>query len=133
MSTSITPFLMFTGNAGAALELYTSVFPDSEIEEIEPDDLGEGETDGMALPTIFRLQNQRFMCIDSPVEHAFSFTPAISLFVDFQSVDELERVYARLSEDGQVLMPLDAYPFSQRFTWINDRFGVSWQLNLVRD
>ena len=68
MSTSITPFLMFTGNAGAALELYTSVFPDSEIEEIEPDDLGEGETDGMALPTIFRLQNQRFMCIDSPVE-----------------------------------------------------------------
>jgi predicted 3-demethylubiquinone-9 3-methyltransferase (glyoxalase superfamily) len=59
------------------------------------------------------------------------FTPASSTFVDFDSVAELERVFGILSEGCQVLMPLDNYGFSQRFGWLNDRFGVSWQLNLA--
>ncbi len=128
---TITPFLMFTGQAEAAMNLYASIFPDAEIEQIERNPAGEGEAQGTITRALFRLQNQRFMCIDSPDVHAFSFTPAISLFVDFDSVAELERAFEQLAEDGQVLMPLDAYPFSSRFAWINDRFGVSWQLNLL--
>jgi predicted 3-demethylubiquinone-9 3-methyltransferase (glyoxalase superfamily) len=71
------------------------------------------------------------MCSDSPVKHQFSFTPASSTFIDFDSVAELERVFSVLSAGGQVLMPLDNYGFSQRFGWVNDRFGLSWQLNLA--
>ena len=51
--------------------------------------------------------------------------------VDFDSAAELERVFAMLADGGQVLMPLDDYGFSKRFGWLNDRFGVSWQLNLA--
>jgi predicted 3-demethylubiquinone-9 3-methyltransferase (glyoxalase superfamily) len=71
------------------------------------------------------------MCSDSPVKHGFSFTPSSSTFVDFDSPAELERVFGLLSEGGQVLTPLANYGFSERFGWLNDRFGVSWQLNLA--
>ena len=72
----------------------------------------------------------RYMCSDSPVKHGFSFTPSSSTFVDFDSEAELERTYRVLADGGHVLMPLGNYGFSKRFGWLNDRFGVSWQLNL---
>jgi predicted 3-demethylubiquinone-9 3-methyltransferase (glyoxalase superfamily) len=71
------------------------------------------------------------MCIDSPVKHEFTFTPAMSLFVDCQSEDELKRLYSELAAAGSVLMPIENYGFSRRFAWVSDRFGVSWQLNLA--
>jgi predicted 3-demethylubiquinone-9 3-methyltransferase (glyoxalase superfamily) len=64
------------------------------------------------------------------VKHAFTFTPAFSFFVDCESEEELKRLYAALSADGATLMPLGNYGFSRQFAWVNDRFGVSWQLNL---
>jgi predicted 3-demethylubiquinone-9 3-methyltransferase (glyoxalase superfamily) len=70
------------------------------------------------------------MCIDSPVKHNFTFTPAMSLFVDCADEAELDTLFAKLSEGGQVLMPLDNYGFSRKFGWLADKFGVSWQLNL---
>ena len=63
-------------------------------------------------------------------KHAFTFTPSFSLFVDFTSADTLDAAFGNLSEYGTILMPLDNYGFSRRFGWCNDRFGVSWQLNL---
>jgi predicted 3-demethylubiquinone-9 3-methyltransferase (glyoxalase superfamily) len=72
------------------------------------------------------------MCTDSPIPHDFSFTPSMSLFVDCTDKDELQRAFEQLSSDGEVLMPLDDYGFSQQFGWVNDRFGVSWQLNLTK-
>jgi predicted 3-demethylubiquinone-9 3-methyltransferase (glyoxalase superfamily) len=79
----------------------------------------------------FTLNGREFRCIDSPVKHDFTFTPAISLFVDCATASEVDALFAKLSAGGRVLMPLDAYPFSRRFAWVNDRFGVSWQLSLV--
>jgi predicted 3-demethylubiquinone-9 3-methyltransferase (glyoxalase superfamily) len=70
------------------------------------------------------------MCIDSPVKHQFTFTPSFSFFVDCASEDDLRRLAAALGEGGPVLMALANYGFSRLFTWVNDRFGVSWQLNL---
>ena len=64
------------------------------------------------------------------MKHDFTFTPAMSLFVDCDNTEELERAFAALSEGGKVFMPLDDYGFSKRFGWCSDRFGVSWQLNL---
>jgi predicted 3-demethylubiquinone-9 3-methyltransferase (glyoxalase superfamily) len=72
------------------------------------------------------------MCIDSNVQHGFTFTPALSLYVTCASEDEIDQLFGRLSEGGQVLMPLSAYPFSPKFAWVADRYGVSWQLTLVQ-
>jgi predicted 3-demethylubiquinone-9 3-methyltransferase (glyoxalase superfamily) len=71
------------------------------------------------------------MCIDSPATHDFAFTTSMSLYVQCDSDVEIERLYGALGEGGQVLMPLDSYGFSPKFGWVNDRFGVSWQLTLV--
>jgi len=62
--------------------------------------------------------------------HEFTFTPAVSLFVQCEDEAELDRLHAALSEGGGELMPPGDYGFSRKFTWVNDRFGVSWQLNL---
>jgi predicted 3-demethylubiquinone-9 3-methyltransferase (glyoxalase superfamily) len=69
------------------------------------------------------------LCIDRPVKHAFGFSPAISLFVDCGSETEIVRLFTKLVEGGQILMPLDCYPFSNKYAWVSDQFGVSWQLN----
>jgi predicted 3-demethylubiquinone-9 3-methyltransferase (glyoxalase superfamily) len=79
----------------------------------------------------FSIAGQTILCIDSPVKHGFTFTPAMSLFVACESAEQLEKLVTAFGEEGTFLMPLDNYGFSQRFAWINDRYGVSWQLNLA--
>jgi predicted 3-demethylubiquinone-9 3-methyltransferase (glyoxalase superfamily) len=64
------------------------------------------------------------------MKHGFTFTPSISLFVDCESEAELDAAFGVLSEGGKILMPPSNYGFSTKFTWVSDRFGVSWQLNL---
>ena len=73
------------------------------------------------------------MCIDSSMKHDFTFTPAISLYITCASEDEINRLFEKLSQDGEVFMPLTAYPFSEKFGWVADKYGVSWQLNLERN
>jgi predicted 3-demethylubiquinone-9 3-methyltransferase (glyoxalase superfamily) len=119
------------GRAQAALDLYFATFPESRAVSIERYAEGQPGPAGTIKVAVFLLCGREFMCSDSPVKHNFSFTPANSTFIEFDSVAELERVFAALSEGGQVLMPLDNYGFSKRFGWLNDRFGVSWQLNLA--
>jgi predicted 3-demethylubiquinone-9 3-methyltransferase (glyoxalase superfamily) len=121
---------MFTGAAAAAMELYAAVFPEFRVERIER----YGEGDAGAPGTVRRADvvfgQHRLVVIDSPVKHAFTFTPSMSLFVDFDSADALDSAFARLAQGGQVYMAIADYGFSQRFGWCGDRFGVSWQLNL---
>lgn len=120
--------LMFDGRAEEAMGFYVSLLPNSEILECVRYEGGENK--GKIQQASFTLDGREFICIDTPVKHDFSFTPATSIFVDCASGEELGRLYAALSEDGHVFMPLGNYGFSQRFGWISDRFGVSWQLNL---
>jgi predicted 3-demethylubiquinone-9 3-methyltransferase (glyoxalase superfamily) len=122
---------MFDGQAEEAMRFYTGVFDDSQIEAIEHYQAGEPGAEGTVKQAMFRLDQQTFRCIDSSVEQPFTFTPAISLFVECETATAIEKVFARLSDGGTILMPLDAYPFSERFGWLTDRFGVSWQLNLA--
>ncbi|MFD1206422.1 MULTISPECIES: VOC family protein [Sporosarcina] len=124
MAKSITTFLMFEGKAKQAMDFYQSLFPNSEIQQI---DYAE---DGTVRLATFILNGETFMCIDSSVHHAFTFTPSISMFVECDSIDELERLFHRLSEGGQVLMDLGEIPGSEKFGWVQDQFGVSWQLNV---
>jgi len=131
MKAKVTPFLMFEGRAEEAMTFYVSLLPDSGIQHITrygPE--GPGKEGSVVLAT-FTLAGQQFKCIDSTVKHAFTFTPALSIYINCASEAEIDTLFGRLSEGGQVLMPLAAYPFSPRFGWLNDRFGVSWQLNLA--
>ena len=72
----------------------------------------------------FVVQGQTFMCVDSPVKHDFTFTPAMSLFVDCADEAEIDELFSKLSNGGQILMPLDKYSFSRKFGWLSDKFGV---------
>ncbi|AIF47109.1 VOC family protein [Dyella japonica] len=126
-----TPFLMFQGgNAQAALDLYVATFPGSRMLSVNRFTAGDIGPEGSIKTARFVLCGSEFMCSDSPIEHAFSFTPSSSIFVEFDAAEALDRTFAVLSDGGEVLMPLDDYGFSRRFGWVNDRFGVSWQLSL---
>ncbi|HEU4699391.1 MAG TPA: VOC family protein [Gemmatimonadales bacterium] len=131
MAHSVSTFLMFTGQAEAAMQFYQSLFPGATIRGLQRWAAGEAGPAGQVKQAELELQGHRLRCFDSPPVHDFTFTPAVSLFVECESEAELDAVFARLADGGQVLMPLGAYGFSRKFGWTNDRFGVSWQLNLA--
>jgi len=122
--------LMFAGEASSAMELYASIFPNFRVEQLERYAPSEPGAEGLVKRADVSFGDHALVVIDSPVKHDFTFTPAMSLFVDCDNTEELERAFAALSEGGKVFMPLDDYGFSKRFGWCSDRFGVSWQLNL---
>jgi predicted 3-demethylubiquinone-9 3-methyltransferase (glyoxalase superfamily) len=123
---------MFDGKAEEAMNLYTSLFKDSAIISISRYGAKEAGTEGTVRHATFTIHGQTFMCIDSSVMHAFTFTPAMSLFVNCETEDEMDTLFEKLSQDGEILMPLNSYPFSEKFAWINDRYGVSWQLSFAK-
>lgn len=130
MSRHISTFLMFEGMAEEAMRFYVSLFKGSAITAIEKYGPGEMGAEGSVKKASFTLAGHEMACIDSPTNHAFTFTPSISLFVQCEDAAEFERALAALSERGTMLMPPGNYGFSTRFAWLNDRYGVSWQLNV---
>jgi predicted 3-demethylubiquinone-9 3-methyltransferase (glyoxalase superfamily) len=121
---------MFEGRAEEALRLYTGLFAGAEILRVERWGAGEPGREGSIKRAHFKLAGHDPVCSDSPIHHGFSFTPSVSLFVECRDEAELDTAYEQLADGGQVLMPLGSYGFSRKFGWVNDRFGVSWQLNL---
>ena len=128
----ITTFLMFEGQAEAAMNFYTSLFAGSKVLSLERYGPNEPGAEGTVKHATFSLGGQEFMCIDSNVKHGFTFTAAMSLYVKCETDAQIDHLFATLSQGGQVFMPLDRYPFSPKFGWVSDKFGVSWQLNLVQ-
>jgi predicted 3-demethylubiquinone-9 3-methyltransferase (glyoxalase superfamily) len=129
MAHAVSPFLMFEGVAEEAMKFYVLLFS-GEIVSIARYGPGEPGPEGSIKRADFTLAGQHVICIDSHVRHQFTFTPAMSLFVECGSETELDQLFVELSANGQVFMPPGNYGFSSRFTWISDRFGVSWQLNV---
>ncbi|MCR2807237.1 VOC family protein [Paenibacillus soyae] len=124
-------FLMFDGQAEEAMNFYVSLFPNSEVLTLAhygPEGPG---AEGTVMHAAFTLNGQEYMCIDSNIKHDFTFTPAISLYVNCSSEEEIDTLYAKLAEGGGALMPLGSYGFSRKFGWVVDRFGVAWQLNFA--
>lgn len=143
MQQKIVPSLWFDKDAEEAMNFYVSVFSKpqtntggSRIISIKryPDEVPEEFMKGMegkVLTGIFELAGYRFMALDGgPI---FTFTPAISFFVLCSSAEEADAYWSDLSDGGTVLMPLDAYPFSAKYGWLQDKYGVSWQIILVTD
>jgi predicted 3-demethylubiquinone-9 3-methyltransferase (glyoxalase superfamily) len=130
MQITAAPFLMFEGKAEEAINFYVSVVPDSHVISIDRYGAGGPGPEGTVILGRASIAGLTVLFSDSYVKHAFTFTPSISLFVTCRSEDEIERLSATLAKGGAELMPLASYGFSRKFAWVNDRFGVSWQLNL---
>ena len=118
MKNMIYPCLWFNGVAKKAAEFYCSVFNNSII------------TSDNGLAVIFESSGQKFMCLNGGPE--FTFNPSVSFFVICETEEETDKTWKALSEGGTELMPLDKYDWSTRYGWIQDRFGISWQLSLGR-
>lgn len=115
-----TPQFMFQGALADAIALWSKAFPDITITELS------GQEEPRRVKAT--IAGQELFLFDSPAQHDFTFTPSISLIIVCDQATDVDRLGAVLGEGGQVFMPLDSYPFSPRFTWVADRFGVSWQL-----
>ena len=128
--TDVSILLMFEGRAEEAMNFYVSLIPESNIEFISRFGDGEPGPEGSIRQAVFSIANRKFRCIDSFVHHDFTFTPATTVHISTDIETEVDRIFNALAIDGSVLMPLNAYPFSKKFGWVTDRFGVSWQINL---
>lgn len=127
----ITPHLWYDTEAKEAAEFYCSLFPDSKITNLTTlHDTPSGDCDVVS----FQLSGQPFMAISAGPY--FKFNPSVSFFLNFDpSRDKnarknLDATWETLSNGGSVLMELDKYPFSERFGWLQDKYGLSWQLIL---
>jgi predicted 3-demethylubiquinone-9 3-methyltransferase (glyoxalase superfamily) len=128
----IVPHLWFDKEAKKAAEFYTSIFPDSKIAGVTSiHETPSGDSDIVS----FELWGQQFMAISAGPY--FKFNPSVSFIVNFDpsretnASEKLNEAWNKLSEDGKVLMPLDKYPFSEKYGWIQDKYGLSWQLILT--
>lgn len=130
MSQKISTFIMFDGKAEAAMKYYCSVFKHARIVSVEYYQQDSAGVKGKVKNAILELDGQTYQCIDSAVSHNFSITPAISLYVKCESVKEIDQLFKELSKNGKTFMDLGEYEFSERYAWIQDQFGVSWQLSL---
>lgn len=131
MNQKIATFLTFQKeDAEQAMNFYVELFDNSKIIDLKRwGEEGSGK-EGTVMHATFELNGKLFMCSDSPPIHNWDFTPAVSNYVECEDEREIEMLFSKLSENGKVAMPLDNYGFSQKFGWVVDRFGVSWQLNL---
>lgn len=130
MSQKITPFLWFDNQAEEAANFYTTLFTDSALGQVSrygPDTPGPA---GQVMTVRFKLAGLWFTALNGGPY--FNFTPAHSFFVHNETEQQVDTLWQALSAGGSVLMDLAAYPFSEKFGWVQDRFGLSWQVSLDR-
>ncbi len=136
-------FLTFVGEqcgkAEEAINFYTSIFPKSEIKSIIRYSEGEpGGTPELIKFGVFVLNGVEYRVSESNYNHKWSFTPGVSIFVECDTESQIENLFEQLSVDGgKVMIPLDSYDgenygYENRFGWCEDKYGISWQLNLFK-
>jgi len=119
----IVPHLWFDKEAKEAAEFYIGLFDQSKLLHTE---VIENTPSGDAEIVSFELAGQEFAAISAGPY--FKFNPSVSLMVNCRSIEEVDAKWKAFSEGGSELMPLGEYPFSKRYGWIQDRYGLSWQL-----
>jgi predicted 3-demethylubiquinone-9 3-methyltransferase (glyoxalase superfamily) len=122
----ITPHLWFDKESTEAAELYTSLMPNSKITNVKT---LHNTPSGDCHIVSFELSGQPFMAISAgPL---FRFNPSVSFHVKCKTKDEVDAIFQKISVGGRVLMPLGSYPFSDRYGWLEDKYGLSWQVILA--
>jgi predicted 3-demethylubiquinone-9 3-methyltransferase (glyoxalase superfamily) len=128
----VVPHLWFDKEAKEAAGFYVSIFPNSKMMGVTTiQDTPSGDSDMVT----FELWGQQFMAISAGPYYKLN--PSISFIVNFDpsrekdASEKINEVWNKLSEGGNVLMPLGQYPFSERYGWIQDKYGMSWQLMLT--
>lgn len=122
----ITPHLWFDKEAKEAAKLYTTLFPDSKITNVTTlHNTPSGDADIVS----FELSGQPFMAISAGPY--FKFNPSVSFHVKCKVKDEVDKLWKKLSQGGKVLMEIGEYPWSERYGWLQDKYGLSWQLIYV--
>jgi predicted 3-demethylubiquinone-9 3-methyltransferase (glyoxalase superfamily) len=116
MKKTIYPCLWFDGKAKEAAGFYNSVFQSVKI------------TDENPLVVNFEIDGQKFMALNGGPQYTFN--PSISFFAMYETEEEVMTIWSHLLDGGTVLMPLDSYPWSAKYGWVQDRFGLSWQVYL---
>ncbi|WP_254884017.1 VOC family protein [Aquimarina sp. TRL1] len=131
MKEQIATFLTFQKeNAEQAMNFYIGLFDNSKIVDLKRWEKEGPGKEGTIMHATFHLNGNLFMCSDSPAIHDWGFTPAVSNYVECEDESQLQYLFTKLSENGNVMMPLNNYGFSQKFGFVEDQFGISWQLNL---
>ncbi|MGB0892650.1 MAG: VOC family protein [Flavobacteriaceae bacterium] len=137
-----TTFLTFVGDhcgkAEEAINFYTSIFPNSEIKSITKYAEGEaGGTPELIKFGVFTLNGTEYKVSESNYKHAWSFSPGVSIFVECATENEIDMLFDNIvANEGQVMVPLDnyekgGYGFGKKFGWCQDKYGISWQFNLI--
>lgn len=116
-------FFMFQGRCAEAMEFYAAILPDTRILSLDR------KPDGTVAMARLSIAGLEIMANDSPPVHDFDFTPSTSTFLGVDDPGQVDALAVALSADGKVMMPANDYGFSRRFAWVQDRFGVSWQIN----
>ncbi len=130
MDQKINVSLMFKENSEEAINFYTSIFKDSEITHVSYYDETEDNSKKRVSFGRLKLGGQEILFMDSSIEDDFVFTPSISLYLNCYNEEEIDMLFEKLSQNGKVLIPLDIYDFSRKYGWLEDKYGISWQLNL---
>jgi predicted 3-demethylubiquinone-9 3-methyltransferase (glyoxalase superfamily) len=124
----ITPHLWFDNNAGEAAKFYTSIFKNSKIKNVTT--LHNTPSGTVEIFTV-EIMGQEFTLISAgPL---FKFNPSISFLVTCSTKEEVDALWKKLSEGGTVLIELGEYPFSEKYGWLQDKYGLSWQIVFMGD
>lgn len=128
----ITPNLWFDTQAEEAANFYVSIFKNAKLGSVSRYDKASaevsGQLEGSAMTIPFELEGQHFLALNGGPQ--FEFTPAVSFFVYCNAEEEVDDLFTKLSDGGAILMPLQKYPFSDKYGWVQDKYGLSWQLSL---
>ncbi|HSM54922.1 MAG TPA: VOC family protein [Candidatus Sulfomarinibacteraceae bacterium] len=125
----IIPYLWFDDQAEEAIDFYVSAFNDARVGHLTRyGEAGPGP-EGSVMIATFEVEGQPFMALNGGPQ--FKFTPAISFFINYATEEALDAVWQKLAEGGTELVPLGKYPFSDKFGWIQDKYGLTWQLHLA--
>ena len=129
----ITTCLWLDNQTEEAVNFYSSIFNNSKKKIVTHNSADSakmsGKKEGSVLTISFQIEGQEFTALNGGP--FFQINPSISFFVHCDTSEEIDRLWSRFSAGGEVLMALDKYPFSEKYGWVQDKFGVSWQLILL--
>ena len=121
----VIPHLWFNTEAKEATAFYATLFKNSSVDHVTTI---TGTPSGDCDIVSFTLANQKFMAISAGPH--FKLNSSISLFTTFDSEPEIDETWNKLSDGGKILMPYQAYPWAKKYGWVEDKYGVSWQLSI---